>query len=157
MARVARTALSADFKSTELSSYQANEKNDCSVKAISIACGVSYEEALFALKRFGRKDRSGTPTAISIKAIEFFGFKIRVWSAKERIDVIKSYPGTHANLKSITTHHPRRFPRAWANCHPNMIWLTRDHMLAVKDGTVRDWSVNSARRVVMIWEIEKGE
>lgn len=155
MSRIQRTSLSEDFRSLSIEADKIGERNDCSVKAISIACGVPYAEVHALLKKFGRKEGKGTPLIASDRAIKELGFKIREWSFMERQEMIKSYPSPHNGLHSITTHHLRRFPQAWAGCHPNMIWITSQHMLAVKDGVVRDWSINRALRVTRIWEIEK--
>src|SRR5690606_23917614 len=103
------------------------------------------------LKKLGRKDKGATPVYVSEQAINQLGFKIRKWSFAERRGMIETYPSPHNGLRSITTHHLRRFPQAWAGCHPNMIWITARHMLAVKDGVVHDWSINRVLRVWNIW------
>ncbi len=155
MSRIHRTSLTEDYQGRTIESDKIGEANDCSVKAISIVCGVPYSEVHALLKGLGRKDRAATPTALSRKAITAFGFRIREWGFMEMKTKIRSYPAPHNDLRSITTHHPRRFPQAWADCHPNMIWVTSGHMLAVKGGVVQDWSINRALRVRQIWEIEK--
>lgn len=155
MSRIPRTSLSDDFVNLKSEAGKIGERNDCSVKAISIACEVPYAEVHALLKDLGRKDRAATPIILSRMAVKVLGFKIREWSFIERQGMIETYPSQHNNLHSITTHHPRRFPQAWGDCHPNMIWVTPNHMLAVKGGVVQDWSINRALRVRQIWEIEK--
>ena len=155
MSRIHHTSLSEDFVKLKSEAGKIGENKDCSVKAISIACDVPYAEVHALLKKLGRKDGKGTPLTACEKAIMELGFKIREWSFDEHRDMIDTYPSPHNGLRSITTHHLRRFPQAWAGCHPNMIWVTARHMLAVKDGVVRDWSINRALRVKRIWEIEK--
>lgn len=156
MSRIHRTSLTEDYQGRTIESGKIGEANDCSVKAISIACDVPYSEVHALLKKLGRKDRGATPINLSRKAVTALGFKIREWSFREMQAKIAAYPAPHNQLHSITTHHPRRFPQAWADCHPNMIWVTSSHMLAVKGGVVQDWSINRALRVRQIWEIEKG-
>lgn len=155
MSRIPHTSLSEDFRNLSTEAGKIGERNDCSVKAISIACGVPYAEVHALLKKLGRKDGQGTSLITSKMAITELGFRIRKWSLDEHRGMIDTYPSPHNRLCSITTHHLRRFPQAWAGCHPNMIWITSQHMLAVKDGAVRDWSINRALRVRCIWEIEK--
>lgn len=154
MSRIQRTSLSEDFRNLSIEAGKIGEHNDCSVKAISIACDVPYSEVHALLKSLGRKNGRGTPLVCSWAAIWRLGFKIRNWSFDEYQGMIETYPSPHNGLRSITTHHLRRFPQAWADCHPNMIWVTANHMLAVKDGVVCDWSINRALQVRRIWEIE---
>jgi len=155
MSRIHRTSFSEDFHRLSIEAHKIGERNDCAVKAIAIACGVPYAEVHALLKRLGRQEGKGTPVPISRQAIKQLGFRIREWSVGEYWRKISTYPSPHHRLRSITTHHLRRFPEAWADCHPNMIWVTARHMLAVKDGTVRDWSINRALPVRLIWEIER--
>lgn len=155
MSRIPRTSLSEDFHNLSIEAGKIGERNDCSVKAISLACGVPYAEVHALMKKIGRKEGKGTPLIASERAIKELGFKIREWSFVERQGMIETYPSPHNGLRSITTHHLRRFPEAWAGCHPNMIWVTGRHMLAVKGGVVQDWSINRALCVRQIWEIEK--
>lgn len=155
MPRIKSTLRPTAFTAKQIEASALRENNDCSVKAISIACGVPYAEVHALMKSLGRKDRRATPRIISRRTVEALGYRIREWSIAERINMIRSYPRPHCGLSSITTHHPRRFPAAWVGCHSNMIWTTARHMLAVKDGAVQDWSINNALRVDTIWEVEK--
>lgn len=153
---ISRKPIPAEFVALEkVSKAVHQENNDCSVKAIAIACGVSYSEAHSACRAAGRTNRNGTPISVSARAIESLGFTIRTVTSLEQRAIVNRYPGVHRNLQSITTHHPNRFPQAWADAHPNMIWVTANHMLAVKDGQVIDWSNSKAMRVLLIWEINK--
>jgi hypothetical protein len=155
MAKLTKTSLPTEYQEIRKASSAMNEQNDCSVVAIAIACGVSYEVAHAALKKAGRIDRHGTYRWHSKAAIESLGFKVRAWNYQEKRAMISRYPGVHSKLQSITTHHMRRFPQAWADCHPNLIVASSRHMLAIKDGVVRDWSINNAMRLQDIWEITK--
>jgi hypothetical protein len=130
-------------------------RSDCAVKAIAIACDVPYAVAHAACKKLGRKDRDGTLVEIIIAAIKSLGFRVRVWSFMERREMIARYPGAHKNLHSITSHHMRRFPAAWAGCHRNLIMGNPRHIWAVKNGVCEDWSVNKSLRVDYVWEVEK--
>lgn len=156
MARLTRTHEPKDFTHLSIDARIIGETNDCAVKAVAIVCGISYHEAHAELKKQGRKARCGTYRHQTRAAIEALGFKITEWTFMEMQQFIESrYPGNHKGLKSITSHHPRRFPKAWANCHPNMLFFSSSHVMAVKDGEVKDWAINNALRIQKIWEIEK--
>lgn len=155
MPALKRTTLPSLYAGLTPERQKCEEYMDCSVVAISIACGVSYREAHAALKAQGRKDGHRTPDAFSARAIEALGFRIRVWLYSEMKGMIKTYPGSHKGLSSITTHHLRRFPEAWKKAGSNLIFITRGHMLAVKDHAVQDWSINRRLPVIKIWEVEK--
>lgn len=156
MARIQSTAAPHFFNLMHAESRSMGETNDCAVKAVAIACDVSYAEAHEAMKALGRKNRNGTNFYnITTKAIEGFGFTLKSWGLVERDEVIKSYPGVHSGLKNITTHHPRRFPQVWSKFHGNLLFHTKGHILAVRDGIVCDWTVNHAKRVVGVYEVHK--
>jgi hypothetical protein len=66
--------------------------------------------------------------------------------------MIARYPGVHKNLKSVTTHHPRRFKKVWADVEP-LLFDCNQHVAAFKDGTIHDWSINAAKRVRGVYRI----
>lgn len=161
MPRIKRCETSEVFGQLYANACQMNETNDCTVKAIALLCDTSYEAAHAALKAAGRQDRKGAYVHQQTKAIQALGFKLSYLGnrsihtrARGYSDIIASYPGVHKNCKSITTHHPRRFPAAWAN-QPNMLMITRGHAAAFKDGRVHDWSENKALPVVELYAVEK--
>lgn len=154
MARITRTQPSADYQAIRDAARKAGEKGDCSVIAVSIACGVSYEAALAALTAAGRKPREGAYLYQIEKAINALGFRKINWRTDEMQARIDSYPGAHCNLKSITTHHPVRFARQWADvADQSLILITPRHVAAMKGGRVHDWTEGRAVRVTSIWSI----
>lgn len=156
MPRISKTSWTPNFKAlADVSVVAFSETNDCAVKAIALVCDVPYEIAHAVCKKLGRKDRDGTQNWITQRAIMALGFGFRQWSFQERHNMIRSYPGAHKNLHSITSHHMRRFPAAWAGCHRNMIMGNNWHIWAVKNGVCEDWSVNRSLRVDYIWEVDK--
>lgn len=155
MAKVQKVAFSPTYLKVAAETQARNEANDCSVKAIVILCGVSYDVAHAALKARGRQDRAGCSSPIIWQAMTDLGFKVKLWDCLDIQDKIAEYPGRGKNLKSVTTHHFRRFPKAWAGCHPNLAVFVKGHILAVKNGEVCDWSVNNSRPVTNIWEVTK--
>lgn len=156
MPRISKSDWTATFKSHHaVSVAEFGEKKDCTVKSVAIACDVPYATAHAALKRFGRKNGEGASLEIVLAAIMSLGFRVRQWSCQEIFEMIARYPGAHKGLQSITSHHMRRFPNAWAGCHRNLIMGGRWHIWAVKNGVCEDWSVNKSLRVGYIWEVEK--
>lgn len=127
------------------------EKNDCSVKALAIACNMSYEEAHALCARHGRKPRRGMKTKQIIEAVAEAGYVL------ERIipqQFIQQYPGVHKGLKCITTHHPVRFPNVWAHKATYLAFQT-SHVLAIVDGKVQDWTAQRANKLISIYRVEK--
>jgi len=158
MAKILRTSYSLAFNNQMAAGAAMGETNDCAVKAVSLACDVDYTVAHATLKRFGRKDRKGTFRSSTRSAVNALGFYIRVWGRHEHEALIASYPKAHQILKSITTHHPRRFAKRWSQAdlaNKTFLFFTAGHVAVVKGGQLHDWTVNSARPVLEIWEITK--
>lgn len=149
MAKLKSVATSSTYQALYAETQATGEHNDCSVKAVSLATGVSYTAAKDALAARGRKDRRGTfPTQINA-AIGAFGFRLEPVTPRE---IISSYSSPHRNvLLNITTHHPRRFAKVWPK--GTFLMYTCDHVLTCIDGVVHDWTINKAKRVTAIYRI----
>lgn len=154
MATIRRQPISKTFQELSAVAEIHSEKNDCTVKALAILTGCSYSAVHTALESAGRKRGKGASFLIQEGACEMLGFKLVKMTCYDRLQIIQEYPGAHKNLQSITTHHPRRFPRVWAN-KPPMMFHVRGHVAAFKEGTVHDWTVNKAMRVLDIYTVEK--
>jgi hypothetical protein len=70
----------------------------------------------------------------------------------DRETFIQKYPGVHKALQNVTTHHPARFPAAWADGRRYLL-VTNHHMAYVEHGVAHDWSAGRAFRVRQIFEI----
>lgn len=149
------------------------ETNDCVVIALALATGVSYAKSHEALRLSGRPFRQGTPRHVTEKAAMRLGFKVNIkdvsaiaycetrWGdgyygkvfTEIGKSIVASYPRAHQKLKSITTHHPRRFKSAWQAFMgaQSYMLMTTNHALAVVDGEVQDWTINRSKRVEEIW------
>jgi len=127
-----------------------NEKNDCAVLAVSVACKVSYEIAHKALEAFGREPGMGTSYTKIRRAIGVLGKRITVHNCK---DFIARYPQAHRILKSVTTHHPARFNKVWRDGKAYILCLKANHVAAVLNGELHDWSAGRALQAFAIWEI----
>lgn len=130
-----------------------NESNDCCVKALSLAGDISYADAHAACAKRGRKNRHGMYNAEGHLSSELKsrGFAI------EWIDpsfFIKRYPGSHKNLKGVTSYHPIRFASVFDDGN-TYIMFTRNHAFVVRNGETVDWSNNRMLRVTAIMKVSK--
>jgi hypothetical protein len=156
MARIKTCAMDTEYLNVRCDSRSMNETNDCTVVAISIVCGVSYEVAHNALKTHGRKDRQGAYRGTQLRAIESLGFHVAsVYRHHIKEGIIAKYPAPHNTLQSATTHHPERFKKIWGALESNLLLFTKRHVSAYKDGVVKDWAKGKAKRVEEIWVVRK--
>ncbi len=128
-----------------------DERNDCTVKALALATGISYQEAHSDLAARGRKHGKGLNNWDLRQAIKARGFGLIHLSPYLFID---RYPKSHQILQNITTHHPERFNRVWCDGHTYM-FSCRGHVLIVRDGENLDWTKGTAKRVLRIYRITK--
>ena len=127
------------------------DRNDCAVVAVAAACDVPYSVAHAALAAQGRKQFRGTRTGMTHAAVRALGFDVREVSAEA---MIKQYPGSHKNLRNVTTHHPERFHAVWADGR-RYLFTVAGHVLAVVNGQNCDWTKGRAKRVLWICEVTK--
>lgn len=126
------------------------EHNDCAVRAVAAATGRPYDEVHALFKANGRRDAARTATSITRHVMGLLGYNLQDVSAR---DFIAQYPGSHARvLKSVTTHHPDRFPGAWKN-GKTYLMFTPGHILAIVDGVNHDWTRGRALRATRILEV----
>lgn len=128
------------------------EKRDCSVVSLSVVCGVSYARAHKALADAGRKPQTSVSTKKILDAAKALGQKAERVSLKK---IIGLYPAGHRTaLKHVTSHHPERFNSVWADgC--NYLMITTNHVLAITNGNVHDWSIGHALRATDLYKITK--
>lgn len=127
-----------------------SEHNDCAVRAVAAATGRAYDEVHALFKAEGRRDARRTPTSITWEVLKQLGFRVEY---RHAVDFIRQYPGSHATaLKSVTTHHPDRFPAAWKN-GKTYLMFTPGHILAIVNGTNHDWTRGRALRAKSIYEV----
>jgi hypothetical protein len=156
MPRLKKTSVPSAYAEMVVARDEFDENNDCSVQCVAHLCDIPYAVAHAAFAKYGRKPRDGVYDKVIRSVILSLGFRIREWSASERIQMIYSYPGVHRGLSTITTHHPRRFAKAWSKvAHKRLALFTRGHVAAFKDGEVTDWTINKSYAVLEIWEVSK--
>jgi len=150
MARIARVGKSEVYAAHFYAGQSKGERGDCAVRAVAALTDTSYEVVHAIMAENGRKHGRGTPWSTIWSTFEELGFKAVKRSPHE---FISRYPGTHATaLKSVTTHHPDRFPAVWKD-GKSYLFCTREHVLAVINGVNHDWTRGIAKRAKYIYEI----
>lgn len=149
MPAIKKIAYTNIFSQLNNEAFAKGENNDCSVKAVALVTGSLYDVAHRALDAQGRSQRKGAYTTQIHAAIAALGKKVVQVNPR---DIIALYPEPHRSvLKGITTHHPRRFDKVWPK--GKYLLYSRRHVSAVIDGVLHDWAVNSARRVISVYEV----
>lgn len=153
MPRLKRIEAPKKFVELLNAGIERGDEGFCSVTAVSVAAGISFDESSKLLEAHGRKKGHGFSGATwnTRKIMEGLGFTVTDIRLRH---FIRRYPGAHKNLKHPTTHHPRRFNNVWKDGHTYII-LTPNHMCTVIDGQMIDWSVNRSLKIVGIMRIEK--
>lgn len=121
------------FEKIEAVSKQMAEYNDCSVKAVALACDVPYKVAHKALENQGRKKRNGARVGDMQEAIKKLGFKTApvAYNAKTAITLERD--------PLLTKGH--------------YIALMKRHVAAVVNGSVQDWTSGRRNRVKRVWVV----
>lgn len=138
------------FYKLTLAAYRAGEKNDCSVKAVSVVCNVDYETARTTLAKVGRQPGRGA-NGLQIKTAIFqLGFKAI------DVDLSKFTAATKTvynyNVNQPTTKHMAKFPKVWRDGKTYLVFV-RGHVAAVVNGDLIDWSGKTALRISHVYEI----
>lgn len=116
-----------------------NETNDCAVIALSLTCGIDYQEAHKIFKECGRKDRQGAFYGQIRNAFIKAGFHMnRLYDVKAK---------TVTSLKKEKIFSPAG----------RYLVLTATHALAMHGNQVLDWTADRRHRVSSIYEIVKAE
>jgi len=150
-----RTQQSKAYQDIREAADRHGEWNDCTVVAISLATDTPYDRVHAILKRLGRQKGKGTSIANMKECCAELGFTMRNWTHQEYIEVLRAYPKSWRSTV-ITTHQPRRCPKAWAPySNRRFIFHTARHVAAVIDSKVHDWSINNSLRVNTVYEITK--
>ena len=125
-------------------SKEYKEDCDCSVRAITVACDVDYEESHQALKQSGRLNRNGVDIKTMIKALIFeLGCNFNI------VDMVslQSELGHMLSVKDVK------------KVFPNGQYLigTYEHVSALVEGEFIDWSIPSYWRVEWVISIDSVE
>lgn len=123
------------------------ERNDCVVRAISNVSGKHYDEVHALLKKYGRKDRSGTRWETCEKALDSLGYKavyIGTSQIAKYYSKLNSQPHEPKNktLQTLVNELPKG----------KFVVFIRGHATALIDGKIVDTFDNKATsRVVAIY------
>lgn len=121
----------------------AGDRNDCAVRALSVADGMAYKDAHAAFAAQGRKAGQGTSVSVSRRVLKIAGF----------------YEVTVVPVPAKFPKRPNHFVQPsiakFAREHKEGAWIlhTSSHALALVNGVVHDWNygAGSHGRVVRAW------
>ena len=133
-------AESAKFKKYEMvrkSSKKSQERNDCSVKAVSMAGRVSYKEAHRRCAEHGRINNKGMMNSQINSTLEDLGFELQL------IENLYQKNGSKYTPKTIG----KRLKAGY------YIVYVKGHVFPVINGTVFDWSANRQHRIYQAYKI----
>lgn len=138
------------YRDLRIDSRSLQENNDCAVIALAAVANVSYSDAHKALAAQGRKNGKGTYVYQTERALAMFGKRLKRINIKDYI--FTNYPNHFKRIPNITTHHPRRFKKAF-NPSKRYLFRTERHILAVVNGEVNDWTINRSMYVTELYEV----
>jgi len=124
------------FNDCAVISSRLGENNDCTVKAVAIACQVPYEEAHEYLRSIGRKWGRG------------HRWQINGHGYAERLDKL-GIEGEEIEVKSKTVKTLAR-----ELTKGNYMVKVKGHVLAIVDGKVEDWTAGRQHRVLKVMKIK---
>lgn len=150
MAKIKPASYSSAYVDIDLTARAHGDGNHCAVVALGLLSGRPATEVQELLSSLGRKLGAPTYNPYIEKAAAALGLRL---ITIELESVIGSYPRPHRDvLRSVTTHHPRRFPSSWDPSKKYLAW-TRGHVCAIIKGETVDWSVNKALRIYRLDEV----
>ena len=154
------------FEKVKKRSRKWGESNDCTVKALAIATGISYEQAHGLLALRGRSYRKGTSMSNVWSAIHELG-----WTATTIVDrpmVERHERWSQMGHKMTTTDEVKKIRKhelfkaktikTLSDYLPSRgIFLveTSSHVLCVRAGQIHDWTKNRRHRITQIHRISR--
>lgn len=124
------------YSTADQLSKELNEKNDCAVRAVSIACETDYRSVHTLMTAHGRRHRCGTnfetTTKAVISALDY-----------DAVDITSRVRGKTVKTVARELHNGRFLVR-----------VSR-HILAVVDGKVEDWTDGRQHRVKQVLKVVK--
>ena len=128
------------------SSFRMGEHRDCTVKALSVAKGIPYEDAHRTLKAWGRKEKRGAMFSTLHNAYLEHGFKVmgvfgKTKRARHVRRVINAPIQAGMTLKTFKKTHTKG----------SYIVCVTGHAVAVVDGVQADSSTENAK----VWAVYK--
>ena len=139
----------------ELRNYPKRQKNDCSIVALSITTGVTYETAATTLRKAGKKNNQGATIKQIKEAYNALGFdlvdrKDEYLKALEEVQNARKFQ----KVSKIVTKHHQRYPElTWPNKNKPQLWDSPKHVIAFVDGQVEDWTVDRGMTVTNFYDV----
>jgi len=127
--------MSKDFEILRKASADFGETNDCTVKALSVTTGRTYQDCHNALRMAGRKRRRGASMKIMQEAAEALGYY---------------FERRHSPISAKTVTSAERDP---ALSSGNIVLLTRGHVAGMSDGKVIDWTKGRRHRIKAVFDV----
>jgi len=112
-------------------------RNDCSVIAISIVCRTTYKAAFIACEKVGRKPKGGLSSIYIGFVAKSLGFNLEV------IAGLKQKNGSNYTAKTIGDKLKKGY----------YLVFTSDHVFAVVNGDVEDWTKNRKHTVTDVYKV----
>lgn len=163
--RKSREELDQEISRGNYDAYRAEanalgETNDCSVRAVAAACGVSYREAHTALAKCGRKRREGCYVQQIHDAVRMLGFEVVRMPMFMKDMAHHLYVRHNYKVKNITTRQMTMFPNFFGefiglNEVNGALCYTSGHVAAWADGHVHDFGASRALQVRSIYLVVK--
>lgn len=134
-------------------SYPNKENNDCGVRALAAAAGVSYTQAYKALELAGRQKKRGSYLSrwIRMGMIHLPGIRFEVMFDREIM--VGFRPGSYGVCREVT---PAPTLKQFVKANPtgNFLVTQTGHAFAVRNGVVIDANRPGARvRVKQAWRV----
>jgi len=108
-----------------------NETNDCTVRAVGVACRVKYEIAHNAMSYNGRAPKKGASPSMILEAIKSLGFNVKPeYDTGKTIASLKLSKGTY-------------------------VVFVRGHVVTVIDGTISEDMEGSRKRIDYAYKVTK--
>lgn len=138
--------MNAEIKNTILTTIRDasaahNETNDCTVRAITAATGLTYDQVHAAMKARGRKNRKGSSIATMQDACNDLGFQMRQLNSDEY------------SAKTILTAQRDRKLKAINHAGRGVILNVRGHVAGMVEGEILDWAEGRRHRIRSVFEV----
>lgn len=123
------------------------ETNDCHVRAISLAAGISYEESHRLHEEAGRVRGEGTHYTTSRKVISALGLKVVKYENCKYPPALKGRSYVYPTVKQFIWDHPKG----------TYLVHRRGHAFAIIDGVVHDWAHGTGPRSRVVFAAKFGD
>ncbi len=144
--RKSRSEMSRVYRDMDNRMDDMGDEKACSVIAVAIAFGITYQKAFDEFEFVGRKKGHGVSTfEIELVASRLANQMGGTAKIVKHMDKLKVVMGVTPTINNITRILPKK---------GKYLVITRDHVVACKGGRVHDWSEGRKLQVIEIIEVE---